>query len=92
MNKQMISKIIKYLFYILIINIIFSLFLYYWATDNDININKSGYSRFIDILYYSISTFTTTGYGDIYAKSNRMKIIISSYMIFISSVYYKLIL
>ena len=80
-KKIKITEIIKYLCYILIVNIIFSLFLYCWATDDDINIHKSGYSRFIDIFYYSISTFTTTGYGDVYAKSSRMKILMSLYMI-----------
>lgn len=36
----------------------------------------------IDSLYFSITTFTTTGYGDIYPISNSAKMFVASEMIF----------
>ncbi|WP_088228809.1 ion channel [Desulfosporosinus sp. FKB] len=36
----------------------------------------------IDSIYFSITTFTTTGYGDIYPISNTAKIFVASEMIF----------
>jgi len=80
------NEIITCITYILTINLLFSLFLFSWVTDDDVsNLPKSPTERFISIFYYLITTFTTTGYGDIYAKSNRMKLIISFYMISVFS-------
>ncbi|GAB6153715.1 hypothetical protein JCM17380_24650 [Desulfosporosinus burensis] len=36
----------------------------------------------IDSIYFSITTFTTTGYGDIYPISNSAKMFVASEMIF----------
>ena len=67
---------------ILFINIIFSLLLLGWATDEDIHgLPSNLLDRYISLFYYGVSTITTTGYGDIYAKTSRMKLIISAYMI-----------
>jgi len=35
----------------------------------------------IDSVYFSITTFTTTGYGDIYPISNSAKMLVASEMI-----------
>jgi hypothetical protein len=81
------EEIFTSVFYILCINIIITIFLFSWATDDDLNnIPKEPLDRFISLFYYSMTTFTTTGYGDIYAKSNRMKIVISLYMIFVFAI------
>jgi len=32
---------------------------------------KNNQDRLISLFYYSITTFTTTGFGDVYAKSNK---------------------
>lgn len=68
------------------INLFFTVILFTWATDDDLNnIPKPWGERFISIFYYLITTFTTTGYGDIYAKTIRMKLFISFYMIIVFS-------
>jgi hypothetical protein len=82
-----IKKVFANLFYAIFFNIIFALFLFIWVTDDDLkNIPKEPLSRYISLFYYSITSFTTTGYGDIFALSNRMKLIISLYMISIFSI------
>ena len=79
-----ITKLSKCIVYIFIINIMFSLFLNTWVTVDDLNnIPENKYDRFIHIFYFVVNTFTTTGYGITYPISNRMKLLISVYMIFI---------
>ena len=86
MSKTTLKKFFISVRYVIIINLIFSLILYSFVTDDDLNnIPKRPVDRFISLFYFLITTFTTTGYGDIYAKSNRMKILISCYMIFVFS-------
>jgi hypothetical protein len=80
--QQKLSEIIRLSISILFINIIFAFLLLIWVTDNDIQgLPPNILERFISLFYYGVTTVTTTGYGDIYAKSARMKIIISIYMI-----------
>ena len=82
-----LNEITKGIVFILSLNIIFTVFLYTWVTNDDLdNIPTNPLDRIISLFYFSITTFTTTGYGDIYAKSNRMKLIISFYMIFIFAI------
>jgi len=82
MSKLTAREIFMAISYILALNVFLTLLLVFWVTDDDLNnLPKSWGDRFISILYYLITTFTTTGYGDIYAKSSRMKLIISAYMI-----------
>ena len=81
------NELLKCIFFIFVTNIIFAMFLFPWVTDDDLNnIPEQPLNRFISLFYYGITTFTTTGYGDIYPKSNRMKIIISFYMIIVFSI------
>ena len=80
--QQKLSEIIRLSTSILFINIIFAFLLLVWVTDDDIQgLPPNILERFISLFYYGVTTVTTTGYGDIYAKSARMKIIISIYMI-----------
>lgn len=82
MSKLTTREIFIAMSYILVLNVFLTLLLVFWVTDDDLNnLPESWGDRFISILYYLITTFTTTGYGDIYAKSSRMKLIISAYMI-----------
>ena len=84
MSKVTLKEVFTFIGYILIINIILTLMLVFWVTDDDLNnLPQSRGERLVSIFYYLITTFTTTGYGDIYAKSVRMKLIISFYMIII---------
>jgi len=95
--KKKIKEFIRVFSVIVVVNILFSIFVLSWATDDDINglppiLNKNGKNdnniisdRLIALFYYGISTFTTTGYGDVYAKSSRMKILMSLYMILVVS-------
>ena len=100
--KKKIKEFIRVFSVIVIVNILFSIFVLSWATDDDINglpplLNKNGKNdknsntyynisdRLIALFYYGIATFTTTGYGDVYAKSSRMKILMSLYMILVVS-------
>jgi hypothetical protein len=81
MNKNL-NEIYRLSISILFINILFAFLLLVWVTDNDVHgLPKNTLDRFISLFYYGISTLTTTGYGDIYAKSTRMKIVISLYMV-----------
>lgn len=62
--------------FILIISIYANLYNKYSTFFNKDNISRA------EIVYYSITTFTTTGYGDIYPTHNITRLIASSEMIF----------
>jgi hypothetical protein len=82
LRKLTLKEVLMAMLYITIFNVFLTLMLVFWVTDDDLNnLPKTWEDRFISIFYYLITTFTTTGYGDIYAKSSRMKLIISVYMI-----------
>jgi voltage-gated potassium channel len=59
--------------------LLFSLVLYLIFDENDINYDKE--TKFIDLWYFSITTYTSTGYGDIVPISTRARIITSLYML-----------
>ena len=87
MGKVTFNEVAKVAAFAIFINFIVTLFLFTWVTDDDVNnIPEAPLSRFVSLFYYSITTFSTTGYGDITAKSNRMKLFISLYMIIIFAV------
>jgi hypothetical protein len=89
----MIKDVAQLMILILIANLIFSLFLYSWVTDNDItNLPKNKRERFMAILYFSITTSTSTGYGDIVPKSVRARIASSMLQVFMFAVVVKRIL
>ncbi len=63
-------------------SLIFIIFLFIFADNNDFKgLPDDPSEKLISIIYYIISTFTTTGYGDIYAKSSRARLIMCSFMI-----------
>jgi hypothetical protein len=86
MSKIRLEELFICITYIIMINLFFTMILLTWVTDDDLNnIPEAWGERFVSIFYYLITTFTTTGYGDIYAKSVRMKLFISAYMIIVFS-------
>jgi hypothetical protein len=59
---------------LLVVNFVFAAFLYSWATDDDIsNLPKDPKERFWALLYFTVTTSTSTGYGDIVPKSIRAR-------------------
>lgn len=76
------TSIGKTTLYVILVNVVIALFMLMWVTNDDLtNLPHPTGERFISILYYSLTTFTTTGYGDISAKSTRMKFFMTMYMI-----------
>jgi len=74
----MFAKLIVGLF---VISIVFAIAMYPWVTDDDIsNLPKEPFARFTSLVYFSVTTFTSTGYGDIAPKSTRAKMVMSMYM------------
>jgi hypothetical protein len=85
-SKIKVSEVLRCIVYILIFNVLFAAFLISWVTDDDLkNLPKPYVERFVSVFYFLITTFTTTGYGDIYAESDRMKLFTTFYMILIMS-------
>lgn len=81
----MIANFLKLLLALLITNIIFAGVMFSWITDDDMSgLRKGGSDRFIDLLYFSIVSFSTAGYGDIAPKSTRAKLTVSSYLMFVN--------
>lgn len=78
---------------LLIVNVIFSAFLYSWVTDDDItNLPKKPSERFMAIFYYTVTTSTSTGYGDIVPKSARARVASMALQIVMFSIVVKRIL
>ena len=82
MSRITFSETSRVFIITMLINIIFALFLFTWVNDDDIiGLPKQTINRYVSLFYFSITTFTTTGFGDIRAKSDRMKIVLSIFMI-----------
>ena len=89
----MFKDVATLMFLFLIMNLVFSLFLYTWVTDNDIsNLPKNKRERFMAILYFTITTSTSTGYGDIVPKSVRARIASSMLQVFMFAMIIKRVL
>lgn len=72
-----VNILLAYLCFILA----FTFVLFSFVTDEDITgLPKEKKDRLMTLLYFVVSTFTTTGYGDIVPKSQRARIIMSVYM------------
>jgi voltage-gated potassium channel Kch len=68
----------------ILFNIIYILFIFLWATDDDIKgLPKEPFSRLVAIIYFTVTTLTTTGYGDITPISPTAQLLVTSYMLFI---------
>jgi hypothetical protein len=81
----MIGNLFKLVVALFFTNIAFAASLFSWVTDNDISgLRKGGIDRFVDLVYFSIVSFSTAGYGDIAPKSTRAKITVSSFLLFVN--------
>jgi len=70
----MLKSVAQLIVLLLVVNVIFTVFLYSWVTDDDItNLPKKPSERFMALLYYNVTTSTSTGYGDIVPKSTRAR-------------------
>ena len=70
----MLQSVAQLIITLLIVNVVFSAFLYSWVTDEDItNLPKKPKERFMALFYYTVTTSTSTGYGDIVPKSTRAR-------------------
>jgi hypothetical protein len=80
------SKTLYIFLGVILVNLIFALILFPWATDKDINgLVGSNIDKFITLFYFGVTIFTTSGFGDVYAKSNKLKIFITLYMLLVIS-------
>ena len=71
----MFKGVAKLIVMLLLVNVIFTVFLYSWVTDEDItNLPKEPSKRFMALFYYNVTTSTSTGYGDIVPKSTRARL------------------
>jgi hypothetical protein len=67
----------------LVLNLIFTSLMFVGGiSSEDLNhlpVDKA--DRFVSLFYYSMGTFSTTGWSDIYAISLRMKVIAGLFMV-----------
>ena len=77
------EKNIKKLFYYIIVTVFYAVIYFLLSRNKEIEhfngLNSK--SNFIDCLYFSFTTFSTVGYGDISPKSTLAKIIVVSHQI-----------
>ena len=69
-------------FRFILFNICCILFLFVWATDDDIKgLPSHPIDRLVALMYYTVTIMTTTGYGDITANSSRARVLVTIYML-----------
>lgn len=73
----------KLFVFILVLNTIFASLMYVGGVNhedlNHLPVDKA--DRFVSLFYYSIGTFSTTGWSDIYAVSLRMKLFTALFIV-----------
>jgi len=78
-----IPYIAKVVFYIILVNLLFTIVTMSWATEEDMDgLPEEGLDRFVSLFFSGITIFSSIGFGDLLPKSKRMRIYMSSYMIF----------
>jgi uncharacterized protein YacL len=81
----MLRKLITLVFALLFTTVGFASVVFPWASDDDFNgLRKGGIERFIDLVYFTIVSFSTAGYGDISPKSTRAKLLVSTFLLFVN--------
>jgi len=79
-------QLIKYIIVALIINLIITIMLFTFISEDDFaGIPTNKYDKFITLFHYCISIFSTIGNCEIYPRSSRAKLLVSSFMMFISA-------
>lgn len=85
MSRITIREVLTVFTAVLVVNILFACFLYPWVTEKDIeNLPKDPLNRFFTLFFFSMTSFTTIGfgeYGNVRVKSLRLKIIITIYIL-----------
>lgn len=77
------ARVSDIIFIILSTVIVYTIFLYTWVTDQDMTgLPKKPMDRFNALAYFSTSTLSSIGYGDIVPVSNRARFAVSGFMIF----------
>ena len=84
MARIKLEEILKVLTTAVVVNTLFALFLMSWITKEDLSsLPEDPIKRFIHLFYFGVVSFTTTGYGDITPKSDRLKLIVSFYLLLV---------
>jgi hypothetical protein len=70
------------------VNAGFALLLFVFTTDEEFEFTKppkheNALERFFTLFYFSVSTFTTVGYGDIAPSSAKVRLLVTLYQIFV---------
>ena len=74
--------LVKLILAILASVLLFTLFLLSWVTDEDMKgLSKDPINRFVDLFYFVVACFSTTGFGDIYAQSSKARMSVAIYML-----------
>jgi hypothetical protein len=82
MGGVTLKEILKLVLVAVVTNGLFAAGLYFWATNSDFSgLPVGGWDRYAALFYFGITTFTTTGYGDVVPKSARMRLLVAAYMI-----------
>lgn len=66
------------------LNVLFASFLNAWVTPSDMHglpHDKNG--RLFTLFYFAMTTFTTTGYGDVIPRTRMLQLMSSMYMLFV---------
>jgi hypothetical protein len=83
-SRFSVSEIVRLIGTAVLVNVLFATALFFGASVDDFRgISKNAVDRFVDYFYFGITTFTTTGYGDIVPTSRRAKLLTSLYMILV---------
>jgi hypothetical protein len=81
----MLYNFLQLLVALIITNLSFAGVMFSWVTDDDMTgLRKGGADRFADLLYFSIVSFSTAGYGDIAPKSTRAKMTVCLFLLFVN--------
>ncbi len=76
------KEILKLVLAALVVNGLFATTLYFFASNTDLSgLPAGGWERYAALFYFGVTTFTTTGYGDVVPKSARMRLLVAAYMI-----------
>ena len=83
-GERVIKKFLLLAGLVYSLNLLFASYLNSWITPADMHglpTDKPG--RLFTLFYFAMTTFTTTGYGDVVPTSRRLQLTASMYMLFV---------